>query len=236
VPDEHRAYLPAAGRDWALPLYDCCVTLLGINATRKKLIEQASIQPGQRVLEIGCGTGSLVLRIKRQFPDVQVVGLDPDPKALARARAKARGLPVRFDRAFADAMPYEDETFDCVLSSFMFHHLKSAERVTTLAEIRRVLKAGGSLHLLDFAGHRPNSSGLVIRMFHSRRQMRDNAEDRVLALMTQAGLGTPERLAHGRVLFGLMRVNYYRARRLGPSLVRAVTAGVPGAAAGAPGV
>ena len=81
-----RTYVPAAGHDWALPLYDPIVTLLGGNRTRKALVDRARLAPGQRVLEIGCGTASLLLRIKRSHPDVEVVGFDPDPKALARAK------------------------------------------------------------------------------------------------------------------------------------------------------
>ncbi len=84
-----RTYLPAAGHDWSLPLYDPIVKLLGGDAARKALLEQAALRPGQRVLDVGCGTGTLATLIKQLYPDVEVVGLDPDPKALARARRKA---------------------------------------------------------------------------------------------------------------------------------------------------
>ena len=93
-----RTYLPAAGHDWSLPLYDPIVKLLGGDASRRALLYQAALRPGQRVLDVGCGTGTLATLVKRLHPDVEVVGLDPDPKALARARRKAarRGLhPVR---------------------------------------------------------------------------------------------------------------------------------------------
>src|SRR5437762_6488263 len=84
-----RTYLPAAGHDWSLPLYDPIVKLLGGDAARKALLEQAALRPGQRVLDVGCGTGTLATLIKQLYPDVEVVGPDPDPKALARARRKA---------------------------------------------------------------------------------------------------------------------------------------------------
>jgi len=79
-----RTYLPAAGHDWSLPLYDPIVKLLGGDAARRALLEQAALRPGQRVLDVGCGTGTLATLIKQLYPDVEVVGLDPDPKALAR--------------------------------------------------------------------------------------------------------------------------------------------------------
>jgi len=77
--DAQRTYLPAAGRGWALPLYDPLVKLLGGDAARKVLIEQAALSPGLRILDIGCGTGTMAVMIKRLHPNVSVVGLDPDP-------------------------------------------------------------------------------------------------------------------------------------------------------------
>jgi cyclopropane fatty-acyl-phospholipid synthase-like methyltransferase len=80
-----RTYLPAAGYHWSLALYDPLVKLLAGDAARALLLEQAAVRPGQRVLDIGCGTGSLLVLIKRKHPDVEVAGLDPDPRALAPA-------------------------------------------------------------------------------------------------------------------------------------------------------
>jgi ubiquinone/menaquinone biosynthesis C-methylase UbiE len=123
--EARKTYVPAAGHHWFLALYDPLVTLLGGDKTRRALAEQAALRPGQRVLEIGCGTGSLVLEIKRLHPDVEVVGLDPDPKALVRARRKAgrAAVSIQFDQGYSDELPYPDASFDRVFSSFMLHHL-----------------------------------------------------------------------------------------------------------------
>src|SRR5262245_14038956 len=165
--ETHRTYLPAAGHDWALPLYDPFVKLLGGDKTRRTLIEEAKLQSGQRVLEIGCGTGSLVVPIKQRYPGVDVVGLDPDPKALARANQKAlrANVAIHFDEGFSDGMPYPAASFDRVFSSFMFHHLPLKEKASTLVEVRRVLKPGGRLLLLDFAGSRRH--GFLARLIHA---------------------------------------------------------------------
>src|SRR5262245_18155400 len=148
MPQSGRSYLPAAGHDWFLPLYDPFVRLLGGDAARERLIDQGAIEPGHRVLEIGCGTGGLVLAIKRRYPDATVVGLDPDPKALARADRKAAraGVAIDLDQGFADALPYPESSFERVFSSFMFHHLQGDEKPNTLREVRRVLAPHGSLH------------------------------------------------------------------------------------------
>jgi ubiquinone/menaquinone biosynthesis C-methylase UbiE len=208
-----RTYLPAAGHDWLLPLYDPVVTLLGGDPTRRVLVEQAAIQPSHRVLEVGCGTGSLVLLVKRLHPGVDVVGLDPDPKALARARRKAARakVSVRFDHGFADEMPYLEASFDRVFSSFMLHHLRGDEKEKTLREIRRVLKPSGSFHLLDFAGAETGAHGFLARWLHSSQHLREHSEDRIVTLLSQARLTDGRRVDQGTMLFGHLRIHYYRA-------------------------
>src|SRR5205823_12021876 len=161
-----KTYLPAAGHNWLLPLYDPIVKLLGGDAARRALLDQAFIRPGQRVLDIGCGTGSLVVLLKRLHPDVNVVGLDPDPKALARARRKAEqaSVSIKFDQGYSDQLPHPDGSFDRVFSSLMFHHLKDQEKEKTLREVVRVLKSDGSFQMLDFTESGCGAHGLLPRL------------------------------------------------------------------------
>ena len=112
---------------------------MGSEAAHRQLVDQANIEPQQHVLDIGSGTGNLTLLIKGLHPLAEVVGLDPDPKALTRARRKAeeRGLAVRLDPGFSDELPYADASFDRVVSAFMLHHLAPDEKAKTLREARR---------------------------------------------------------------------------------------------------
>jgi len=223
-----RTFLPAAGHDLFLPLYDPLVTLLGGNRSRRELIEQASITSGQRILDIGCGTGSFAVLLMRQRADVEVIGLDPDPKALRRAKAKATraAVSIQFDQGFADQLPYESRSFDRVFSSLMFHHLDEQTQQRTLTEVLRVLKPGGSFHLLDFASndhsshpdshesssHRSHSlHSHLMHLFHPRNRLQDNSDAGILGLMTGAGFPNVQKVKDGRMLFGLLRIVYYRA-------------------------
>ena len=211
--DTHRTFLPAASYDWLLPLYDPFSKLLGSDRARQKLVDGAALAPGQRILDVGCGTGTLLVFIKETHPAVAVAGADPDPKALARARHKAERarLDVQLDQAFGDALPYADASFDRVLSSLMFHHLEVNEKAKTLREVRRVLRPGGSFHLLDFGGAESAHGGWLTRFFHSSHQLRDNSEERIIALMREAGLVEPSVVDHGAMLFGQLSYSYYRA-------------------------
>lgn len=148
-----RPFIPAAGHDAALPLYDPLTALFAAPARRQLLIERAKLVPEQRVLDIGCGTGSLAIAIKRAHPRVEVVGIDPDPLALARARKKAAraGVDARFEQGYGDALPFADASFARVVSSFMLHHLDRALQQRLLAQALRVLEPRGSAHIIDFA-------------------------------------------------------------------------------------
>jgi len=206
-----RTYLPAAGSDWSLPFYDPIVKLLGGDAARRVLVDQAALQQGHRVLDIGCGTGTLATLIKRLYPDVAVVGLDPDPKALARAKRKATraAISVQFDQGFGDDLPYPEASFDRVFSSFMFHHLPPDQKSTTLLAVRRVLKRGGEFHMLDFEGPDDGKHSFLAHLLHSGERLKDNSENRVLSFMMQAGFADPKKVGRRAMLFG--RIAYYRA-------------------------
>ncbi|QBD77526.1 methyltransferase domain-containing protein [Ktedonosporobacter rubrisoli] len=112
----------------------------------------AQFQPGESVLDVGCGTGKLALIARRLVgPTGRVHGIDPGPKQIARARSKARrtGLSINFQIGVIERMAFPDQSFDIGLSTFMMHVLPNNLKHEGLAEIARVLKPGGRLLIVD---------------------------------------------------------------------------------------
>ncbi len=205
-------YIPAAGRDFLLPTYDLMTRLAGIDAAHRALLRQAAPAVRSDVLEIGCGTGSLTVRTKLEFPQAQVVGFDPDPRALRRARHKARGLTgIRFDSGYAQQLPYPDGSFDVVLSAFMLHHLSDEARSATAAEVLRVLRPGGSLNLVDFGGPMVPEDGFVARMLLRDGHVAPNLGDGIPRLLEAAGFDCTEVASQRTHRAG--RYTFYRAVR-----------------------
>ena len=150
-------FLPAAGRDSLLPFYDIFTKVLGVGRLHRKLVDQAGLTVGQKVLEIGCGTGNLSRTAKREQPGIDLTATDPDEKALARATKKA--TDITFEKVYAQELPYADDTFDVVLSALMLHHLDRETKVEALREAARVLKSSGSLHIVDMSGQHSHTHG-----------------------------------------------------------------------------
>lgn len=120
---------------------------------RRRVLDLAQLESGRAVLDVGCGTGTLAVAAARRVgPTGRVSGVDPAPRQIARARTKAgrAGVQVDFRPEGIENLPFEDGSFDVVLSTLMFHHLPDELRRKGLAELRRVLRPEGRLVLADF--------------------------------------------------------------------------------------
>jgi ubiquinone/menaquinone biosynthesis C-methylase UbiE len=213
------AYVPALGYDRLTALYDPVVRVTTREATfKRRLLAQAGVAAGERVLDLACGTGTLAVRVKREEPTAEVTGVDGDPAVLRRAKAKAAeaGLAIAFDEGRADALPYRDDSFDKVLSTLFFHHLDRPTKERTAREIARVLRPGGELHLADWgrpAGPLARALFLPVRLLDGLDNTRDNVEGRLPELLAAAGLEQAwERGSLGTPL-GTMRFVSARAPR-----------------------
>ncbi|MGK2907944.1 MAG: class I SAM-dependent methyltransferase [Desulfuromonadales bacterium] len=146
-------FVPALGFHCLTPFYDALIRTTGRERRVKQaLIEQALLEPGQQVLDLASGTGTLSIWIKQIQPQVRVTGVDGDPKMLVIARRKAdkARVEVQFVQAYSSSLPHPPAQFDRVLTSMFFHHLAWQDKVRTAQEIYRVLKPGAELHLADW--------------------------------------------------------------------------------------
>lgn len=178
------------------------------------LVEQARVLPGHRVLDVGCGTGTLTILLKKAAPQATVVGLDGDPEVLALAREKAarEGVEIEFQEALAWDAPFESASFDRVVSSLVFHHLTNENKRRTLRRIREWLRPGGELHVADWG----RAQDLLMRLVFLPVQILDGFEttsDSVRGLlpilMRETGFEDVDETHRERTVFGTLSL--YRA-------------------------
>jgi ubiquinone/menaquinone biosynthesis C-methylase UbiE len=170
--------------------YDLLVWLFTLGrerAFRETLLRLARLEPGESVLDVGCGTGTLAIAAKRQVGTTGTVyGIDPSPEMLARASKKARkaGVEVIFTKAAGQALPFPDAQFDVVLSTLMLHHLSRKGRQQCAGEIRRILRPGGRVLAVDFGASARERRGFLSH-FHRHGHVKLHNID---ALLSEAGL------------------------------------------------
>jgi ubiquinone/menaquinone biosynthesis C-methylase UbiE len=213
-------YIPALTYDRLTAIYDPVIRVSTRERRHKDtLLDQAALAPGMRVLDLGCGTGTLAVWAKQRHPDVEIVGLDGDPEVLERGRRKARaaGVDVTLDEGLSFDLPYEDGSFDRVLSSLFFHHLKREAKETTAREVARVLRPGGELHVADFGAQRDPAMWVLsrsVRYFDGGDVTADNYAGRLPEIFAGAGLADARERGRLRTAFGSL--SFYSARREGP--------------------
>lgn len=180
-------------------IYDFTLWLLSLGREgvfRERVLRLAHLSPGEQVLDVGCGTGTLAIAAKRQVGTRGTVyGVDASPEMLARANKKARkaGVGIVFKNALVEALPFSDGQFDVVLSTVMLHHLPGKLRSQCAAEIRRVLKPGGRVLAVDFGTSSSQKRGIVAH-FHRHGHI-SLAE--IVAAFSEAGLDIVESGAAG---------------------------------------
>jgi ubiquinone/menaquinone biosynthesis C-methylase UbiE len=161
-----QTFTPAAGRFLPTSAYDRLLALLTREARwRSALLEAIAPAPGERILDVGCGTGSLAILIKQAAPDTMVVGLDPDEVArcIAWKKAGEAGVGIEWESGFArDAGNYGQ--FDKVVSSLVFHQVPVAEKRVGLAAMFAATKSGGTMIVCDYAAQ---DAGLCVRRSRS---------------------------------------------------------------------
>lgn len=204
------SFIPALKYRWLTPLYDALIRMtLPEEKIKDALIIRASIQDGDHVLDVGCGSGTLMLMIKKAHHGATVWGLDADKDIIRRAKEKARKeqLALFFHRQLATKMDYPDATFSRVVSSLFFHHLRREDKIKTLKECHRVLLAGGVIHIADWG--RPHDvlmrmAFFLVQVLDGFVTTADNVKGSLPALLEEAGFKNVEEGPRYRTIFGTL--------------------------------
>jgi ubiquinone/menaquinone biosynthesis C-methylase UbiE len=198
--------VPALGKDWLTPFFDLLLEMVGLGrvlATR--VLERADIQDGEHVLDVGCGTATLLIAAKTGAPGTQMVGVDLDERVLQIARKKIAQHQVEVEvvQAGAEHLPFPPASFDVVTSTLVFHHLPTEIKHQAMQEIYRVLTPDGRFLLADFG--RPE--GFILSTFFAlgalvqadeARYIQDNKAGKLPLFLKEAGFAVQELLPRYR--------------------------------------
>lgn len=198
-----KRYIPALSFRLLTPLYDPILKwVMREDVFKHKLTLQARILPGMKALDLGCGTGTLTMMLKKEYPNASITGLDGDPEVLDIAREKSGGLNIQWDQGMAYALPYPDTSFDRVVTSLVIHHLIREDKQRAFAEVYRVLKPNGELYVLDFGAPHSGLTRLITKYMHGLEEAADNFDGLIPQFISKASFESVNELDHFVTVFG----------------------------------
>lgn len=186
-------------------LYDPVLRLMGETRLRQRLLEAVPADCTD-LLDLACGTGTFTRLAKRQRQGLVVTGVDGDEDMIRRASDAA--TDIRYDVSLAQSLPYQGASFDVVTSTLFFHHILLHDKRQVLAEIRRVLRPGGTLLIADWGA--PDNWLMrcvfcLVQLFDGSSSTGDNVRGLLPILVKEAGFGNVEEFGVQNTLLGTIR-------------------------------
>lgn len=205
-------HIPALGCNRLTYLYDSVIGLtLPETKFKTALLAQADIHSGHRVLDFGVGTATLSLLAKQKHPEAEFTGADVDEKVLAIAKRKIEqaGADIALIHYNGRTLPFADASFNRVISTLVFHHLLSAQKLNCLKEIHRVLKPDGELHIADWgmpSNIMMRAAFCLVQILDGFPNTQDHADGKFPAFITQAGFSNVEQGIYFNTVFGTLQL------------------------------
>jgi SAM-dependent methyltransferase len=205
-------YVTAAGRFGFTGCYDAGIALTMREARWRPVVRDgvlAGVPAGGRVLDVGAGTGTLSIALAAARPDARVLGVDGDSDILALARAKPGAEAVRFEQGLAGQLELADSSVDAAVMSLVLHHLGPDVKRRALADLARVLRPGGELHVVDWG--RPatpllRAGFLALQLIDGFSGTRDHAAGRLPGFLRDAGFDDVRRCGRLRTVWGTLEL------------------------------
>jgi ubiquinone/menaquinone biosynthesis C-methylase UbiE len=188
------SFTPALGRFAPARFFDCVVALTRERLWRALAAMYVAPQPGDVIVDVGCGTGSLALLLGRVEPSARIVGVDPDPEVLAVARRKttAADSEVQWSVGMGDALveSLAANSVDTVVSSLVLHQCPLPMKRAVLASMFAVLCPGGKLVIADYGLQRTRLMRLsfrIVQLADGKADTQPNADGALPDLMSEVG-------------------------------------------------
>ena len=204
-------YIPALKYHFFTPYYDWFISFtMPEERVKIKTIQFLDIKPFEKVLDFGCGTGTALILAKNLVPDAEITGFDVDFKIMeiARKKVEANGKNIDLVCLSSSTLPFADDYFDKIFSTWVFHHLKSEDKVQAFRELRRVLKPGGKMLIADWGV--PKSflmkiSFTILQVFDNFETTDDNKKGLIPSTMLSGGFDTVEELGFQNTIMSTLR-------------------------------
>jgi ubiquinone/menaquinone biosynthesis C-methylase UbiE len=211
-PEADSRYVPATRWRAFTRLYD---PILALTMREKRFRDQmlrrvdADLPEGGTAVDVGSGTGTFAVALKERRPDAEAIGVDGDEEILALARAKPGADRVEWREGLAQELPVPAENADVVTISLVLHHLLPEDKRKALAEMKRILKPGGRLHVADWGRPQdPLMSGVffLAQAIDGFDRTADHRAGRIPDFIADAGFGPAERYGRYRTGFGTIEL------------------------------
>jgi ubiquinone/menaquinone biosynthesis C-methylase UbiE len=220
TPEQSTAeFVPAAGRAGFTKAYDAVIAITGRETKmRVSLFDavEAAVAgiSAPRIVELGCGTGSVSIPLAKRLPHATVIGVDIDRQALAIARSKPASDLVNWAQGTATDPPQITSGADAVIISLVLHHLKPQDQPRALGAAREALKPGGTIHVIDWGiprGPLPRAGFPVLQMIDGKENTDPLGKGLLPRLLSEAKFSEPRKLHRFGTVWG--SVEQYSATR-----------------------